>query len=133
MALMAEPDRVVWRFVVPGQPPSMNHLYRPAIRRRRDGTTYMARYKATGVEDYQLVAYSMARRARPKNWEPKLHYVRIRYWFRLKRDIDCDNAMKALNDAVAMALGIDDRRFLPCVQDKWIGQHDPEVEIEIEG
>ena len=52
--------------------------------------------------------------------------------FHLKRDIDCDNALKALNDAIAHALNVNDKAFLPSVEAKWTGENDPFVIVEIE-
>lgn len=118
-------------FDVPGQPPSRNHTYRIIRVKHRDGGSHQQLGKVPGVEDYQLVVTALARRARPASWAP-LAQIRIRYWFNVKRDIDCDNAMKALNDAIAIGLGVDDKAFLPCVVEKTTGVKEPYVRIEIE-
>lgn len=114
--------------MVEGQPPSVNHLY--AVRRnRRTGAPFIS--KAPGVEAYQLVATTRARQARPAGWEAT-GQVRIFYRFYLKRDIDCDNALKALNDAIAAALNINDKAFLPCVEEKRLGYAEPQTWVTIE-
>jgi hypothetical protein len=86
--------------------------------------------KAPGVEAYQLLVTSLVRRARPSDWVPSPQ-LRILYDFYLKRDMDCDNAMKAMNDAIAVALDVNDRIFLPCVRRKETKVHDPYVLLEI--
>lgn len=119
-----------WEVTIPGAPPSVNHMY--AIGRGRRPVR-----KAEGVESYQLVASHMVRLATPGSWKRALSskrvgYIRIRYWFYLRRDIDCDNALKALNDAVAVALGVNDRSFLPCVMAKAVGpEEEPRVVLEL--
>jgi Holliday junction resolvase RusA-like endonuclease len=45
--------------------------------------------------------------------------------------MDADNALKVLNDAIAIGLGIDDRRFLPHVVEKTTGNAEPSVLIQI--
>lgn len=114
---------VTWSVTIPGQPPSWNHLY---IRRR--GTSGLA--KAAGVETFQTNVVYLVRSARPSGWRPE-GFVRVNYRLFLKRDIDADNILKALNDAIARALGTDDRYFLPCVQSKQIDRLNPRIEIDI--
>jgi len=119
---------VSWTFTVEGQPPSMNHLY-TVVRNRSTGRPYLT--KAPGVETYQLVATSRCRAARPAGWQPAPQ-IRVAYWFHVKRDIDCDNALKALNDAIAIALGVNDKAFLPCVKEKTTGAKEPRTVVVIE-
>lgn len=118
---------------VPGIPPSVNHMYEPRLVTTGTGS-YMSRKKTSGVEEYQVTAALFVQNALPKAWRRALAehdgYIRIRYWFYLKRDIDCDNALKALNDAIAKALRVDDKRFLPCVVDKYTGVKEPRVDLE---
>lgn len=112
-----------WTFTVEGQPPSVNRMYR---------TTQGRVYKDPKVEAYQVLVTYMAKLARPKGWEPPSP-LRISYSFFLKRDADCDNLLKALNDAIAQALGINDRVFLPCVRNKFVdGRIDSRVEVEVD-
>jgi Holliday junction resolvase RusA-like endonuclease len=112
-----------WQFVVPGQPPSVNHMY---ARTRAGGVR-----KSSGVEAYQAGVTLIARTSRPSGWKYDFGFVRLEYEFRLKRDIDCDNLLKALNDAIAVALEMNDRFFLPCVKSKEIGVKDPDVRVTV--
>jgi len=121
-----------WKFSVPGQPPSVNHSYRVIRLRRKDGSTYQRLGKISKVADYQEMVAYLARAARPSSWEPE-GLIRVRYWMFVKRDIDCDNVLKAINDGLKWALDIDDKRFLPCVVDKTTKVAEPHVEIEVIG
>lgn len=138
-----EIDERVWRIRVPGQPPSMNHLYKEAQQQSRDGRGqpvywpdgrpkyFRTKVKADGVQAYQDSVTWYTKQAVPSKWQPSSR-VRLRYWFHLARDIDCDNAMKALNDAVALGMRGNDKAFLPEVVAKWTGEKDPCVIIEIQ-
>lgn len=109
----------------------MNHSYKIIRVPRKGGGGLVSRLgKADGVEAYQAGVTMIVRAARPSGWHPA-DRVRLRYWFYLKRRVDCDNALKAMNDAIATALGTDDDSFLPCVVAKEMGHKDPRVEIEI--
>lgn len=121
----------------------MNHMYKEATRTAKDKTgqsvywpdgrtkTFRTKVKNDGVQLYQDSVTWYTKAARPSGWEAA-ERVRLRYWFHLKRDIDCDNALKALNDAIAHALKVDDKVFLPTVEAKWTGEKDPFVIVEIQ-
>lgn len=116
--------QVRWSFEVRGQPPTVNHLY---VRKRGGGVA-----KAPGVEAYQTAVFYLCRDARPSGWRPDpTHQIRIMFSFFLGRDADCDNLLKSIQDAVALALGINDRMFIPCVISKETGCKDPYTKIEI--
>lgn len=117
---------------IPGQPPSLNHNYRIIRIKHRDGTSHQQLGKLKDVESYQLIVTSLTRRALPPGYIPPDRQIRVRYRFYLKRDIDCDNALKAINDALAIGLGVNDKLFLPCVESKETGYSDPHTEIEID-
>lgn len=87
--------------------------------------------KAPGVEAYQVGITLLVRTTKPSG-PPPAGQIRVRYWLRLKHDIDADNTMKIINDALAVGLGVDDRVFLPCVHEKSTGHLRPEVAVEIE-
>lgn len=87
--------------------------------------------KAPGVESYQNDVALICRTARPSGWNPSKR-VRTRFWFYLKRDADCDNLLKVIHDAIAEALGVNDKAFLPFVVAKETGLKEPWTEIEIE-
>ena len=111
-----------WNILVPGPFPSTNHSY---------GYRNGKMYKKAGVEQFQVMVAHITKLARPKGWEPA-DRIRVVYDFHLNRKADCDNAMKAINDAIAQALGVDDDHFLPCAQSKTMGVKEPFVEIRIE-
>lgn len=117
-----------WRVLLPGQPPSGNHMYE-----RNRGNP--GQHKKQGVEDYQAGVTLLVREARPSGWRPEGQII-IRYWFFLSRDVDCTNAIKVIEDAIAMALRPEDRlydqRFLPRAMKKQVGTKFPGVWIELE-
>lgn len=130
---------------IEGQPPSMNHSYRPIKKPMRDSfgqpiysaegrqVVRMGLAKNQKVTDYQQLVVWRARQARPSGWQHGGSWIRIYYRFFLSRKMDCDNAMKALNDALAIALGVDDFWFLPCVMTKTVNSKlPPRVEVDIE-
>lgn len=86
--------------------------------------------KAPGVERYQNDVALIVRTARPSSFRP-LGQIRLRYKFYLRTRIDADNALKALNDAIARALEINDDRFLPCVEEKHVWKMEPEPRVEV--
>lgn len=124
--------------MIPGQPPSVNHSYKPVMIQRytASGQRYsrIGMAKQTAVLDYQTGVVRITQTSKPAGWRPVGEYIRITYAFFLKRSIDCDNAMKALNDALAMAIGVDDKWFLPCVVSKSVDgkERNPRVEVTID-
>lgn len=109
--------------LIPGQAPSTNHLYA----RSRAGRTY----KQAGVESYQVTAAMLVRLAKPRDWAPTRRvHVAYRMWMDGPRR-DASNCIKALEDAIAAALGVNDLIFLPCVELKEVDKADPRVEITI--
>lgn len=132
-----------WRIKIPGQPPSMNHMYKEATQQAKDKygqtvywsdgrpKTYRTKVKAPGVQAYQDSVTWYTKAAAPSKWSPGPR-IRLRYWYHLKRDIDGDNAQKAINDAIAHGLKVDDRIFLTTVEAKWTKEKDPFVLVEVE-
>ena len=119
-----------FRFTVPGQPISLNHAYRPVRYKTPDG--YQRRMaKADGVETYQLVAMNEARRAKPDDFDPK-GLIYVRYWWYVKRDIDCSNSTKVIEDGIAAGLGVNDKMFLPQSVYKQTGVKEPYTAVEVE-
>lgn len=106
-----------WSVSIPGQPPSVNHMYRIVKQFRRNGVPYRTLAKTPEATAYQQAATLIVRTARPTGWKPGTT-VRLRYRMYLAKNQDADNSLKALNDAIANALGIDDMAFLPCVISK---------------
>ena len=120
-----------FRFEIPGQPISWNRAYRIVRVPHRGGSSHQQLAKTDEGWNYQLVASTIVRRAKPKGWKPT-GQVRVRYWFRLKRAMDASNCLKLLEDAIAIGLDVDDAIFLPCVVSLSSGHKDPGVTIEIE-
>jgi len=88
--------------------------------------------KADGVEAYQTGVTYITKTAKPTGWVPG-RQIRLRYQFYLNREVDCDNALKAINDAIALGLGVNDKIFLPCVTSKVIDKKAaPCVVVELE-
>lgn len=114
-----------WTFTIPGRAPSTNHLYLP-------GAKFGSRRKAPGVEEWQTVVAMIVRSARPKGWVPGPQ-IRLTFDFYLCREMDLDNALKALDDSIAAALGVNDRTFLPnCRSKRKVSKMDERIEVTVE-
>lgn len=136
-------DERKWLIKIPGQPPSMNHMYKEATQTAKDKfgnpvywpdgrpKTFRTKVKNDGVQTYQDSVTWYTKAAKPSGWSPA-ERVRLRFWYHLKRDIDGDNAQKAINDAIAHGMGIDDRVFLTTIEAKWTKESDPFVLVEVE-
>lgn len=111
-------------FEVPGQPVSWNHMY-VAVRNRP-----RALVKTRDAVAYQDTVQILCKAARPSSFHPQ-HTVYVGYRFFLVKDVDCDNLMKATNDAVARALGLDDRYFFPLALGKDIVYSNPRTVISL--
>ena len=125
------PSSTAFRFEVPSQPPSWNTSYRIVKVPHRGGGSHLQLAKTDEGWNYQLVASTIARRAKPLGWQPT-GQVRVRYWFRLKRAMDATNCLKLLEDAIAEGLGVNDSIFLPSVEELTTGNKDPGVTIEVQ-
>lgn len=126
-----------WQMTLPGPPPTVNHSYRIVVVPGRKGQGMVRRLaKAEGVETYQAGVTLIARTAKPSGWQAA-DKVRLRYTFYLGRELDCDNALKAINDAIALAIrptasaAKRDSGFLPCVADVFVGDKNPRVVVEV--
>lgn len=128
-------------FAVPGQPLSWNRSYRQKVITVKDRfgqallstsgrpKTRPAQYKTEEALEYQKGVQLACQAAKPSGFSPE--QVIIAYDFVLARDVDCDNVMKMTNDAIARALGLDDKHFFPVVRSKFSGSRLPEVLISI--
>jgi hypothetical protein len=97
----------------------------------RGGGSHLQLAKTDEGWDYQTEATSIVRKHRPKDWAAS-GQVRVRYWFRFGRAMDASNAIKLLEDAIALGLGVDDAIFLPCVEELTSGHKPPHVEVEVQ-
>lgn len=125
-----------WTVVVYGQPPTTNKMYSAKMRSIwRDGVRHNVpqMVKNPKVEKYQTDAVLQIRSAKPSRWKPD-GFVRLNFRLYLVRNIDADNTLKALSDAIQIAIGVNDSWFLPCVESKeWgLSPRDARVEIDIE-
>lgn len=105
-----------WTFTLPGQPISWNHAYKNIVRHGRRGA-YSSRAKTPAAEAYQQAAVAIIKSAMPSGWKPK-GQVRITFRLHLQREMDCDNAMKLIHDAIQTATKVNDKYFLPTVEEK---------------
>ena len=124
-----------WSFEIPGQPPSVNNMYVQTILRRGvNAPPIRSMKKDERVAAYQVAATFIARSSRPRGWKPTGEQIRLTYDFSLQRDADADNLLKALNDAIAYALGVNDKVFLPCVRSKVVDgkNKEPCVVVEVD-
>jgi len=117
-----------WSFEIEGAPPTVNSMYKRIIV-RQGGKPRPSVMKHQKVADYQLLVTYRTREAKPSGWVWPGNQIRIYYDFFLKRDADADNLLKALNDAIAIALDVNDKVFIPCVRTK---QPDPKPRVIVE-
>ena len=119
-----------FHFTVPGQPISLNHAYEIVRIRTAHGYRHTLKKKSE-VEPYQIVAMNAAARAKPDDFAPK-GLIRVRYFWFVKRDIDCSNATKIIEDGIAAGLKVNDKLFLPTSIDKQTGYREPYTYVEVE-
>jgi Holliday junction resolvase RusA-like endonuclease len=115
----------VWQIEVEGDPPTWNHSYRIGYIRGRPGIV-----KLQSVSDWQAYVSLMVRVARPSDWQPGRR-VRVVIDWRTSRARDCDAGLKALLDAVATGLGVNDRIFLACIRSNEVDRARPRTLITI--
>lgn len=106
-----------WGFTLPGQPISWNRSYHIVQRRGRGGRSYGALAKTPEAVAYQNEAIYRIKRAKPAQWKPE-GQVRVTFRLFLQREVDCDNVMKLIHDAIEKATGINDKYYLPTVAEK---------------
>jgi len=113
------------RIIIPGNPPSINHVYRNVAINRRITT-------ADGQKWRQNVREIAARAITLQGWEmsveEKLVAEVMIYWpTRRKRDVE--NVGKLLWDALEGIVYENDRWLLPRYMDFAVDKHNPRVEI----
>jgi Holliday junction resolvase RusA-like endonuclease len=123
---------MAWTVTIP-KPPSVNALYRVVMRTARDGRRFHGIAKTEeGVRFHEDSAWII--KAAPRNgWKPpETGFIRVKIRLFLQRDIDSDNVLKAVSDALQVGIGVDDSRFLWCIQSKQIGVPKADARIELE-
>jgi hypothetical protein len=119
-----------WSFTIPGQPMSLNATYRIVRKQGRRGS-FLSLAKTEKVKKWQQDAVYIIRSAKPSGWAPT-GQIRVRVRLFLGRSLDSDAPLKALCDAIEMATGIDDERYLVCVLSKESGLPAKEARTEVE-
>jgi Holliday junction resolvase RusA-like endonuclease len=123
----------MWPVVILGQPASGNeNEIQRGYRRGKDGgnVPYSRIAKNAHVKAYIDGAIPVIRTARPSGWIPP-ERIRVDYRLYLSRDMDFDNVMKVVNDALKVALEVDDTRFYPTAISKEIDMRHPRVWLGI--
>ena len=116
-------------FTMPGQPPTWNHMYRWTTR-NVNGKSVRIQVKTDEANLYQSQLTMVARAAKPSDFNPPNGII-VAYDMFLGRDLDADNVMKAVNDALAIALGVNDKRFLPVTLSKTHGNREPMLLVRV--
>jgi hypothetical protein len=114
---------------MPGQPPSWNHMYRWTTR-NVNGRQVRIQVLTDEANLYKSQLTMVARASKPGSFQP-VGGIIVAYTMRLGRDLDADNVMKAVNDSLAVALGVNDKLFLPVTLDKTSGNKNPHVIIDV--
>lgn len=113
------------RIIIPGNPPSVNHVYRNVAINRRittaDGQKWRQNVQVIATEAITLQKWEMS-------VEEKLVAEVMIYWpTRRKRDVE--NVGKLLWDALEGIVYDNDRWLLPRYMDFAVDKHNPRVEI----
>lgn len=121
----------LFSFTVEGQPVSWNQAFRVRFQ-YVNGKKVRGLYKTPEAETYQDGVRLIARTARPSNFlVPENGRVIVAYDFILARDIDCDNLLKLMNDALAEAINVNDKFFMPVVMSKSVGNKNPSTTVTV--
>jgi len=112
-----------FQFTVPGQPVSWNAAFKTRMGQR-------GMFKTREAEDYQDTVSWIVKLSK-KGWIVPEGRLIVAYEFFLKRDIDCDNLMKLLNDALARSLAVNDKLFMPVVISKTTGVPNPYTRVTV--
>lgn len=112
---------------VPGAAPSINASYKIV----KVGNS-MRLAKHSNVEAWQASVALITRLAKPKDWKPSRRVrLVIDYWMP-RAGRDADGPQKALQDAVAQGLGINDSICLPCVRSNEVDRTNPRTIVTVE-
>lgn len=87
-------------------------------------------YKVRSVKEYQQSIVYPIRVAKPTGFAP-LGMVYVVYDLFVNRDVDADNVFKAINDTLALVLGINDKLFLSVARSKQTGIKEPYVTLTV--
>ena len=115
---------------LPGRVPTVNHLHNPRIVTTRDGKQFVTmQLSKEGREFQKRAARAFAHQLKRSGYQKPegitfwyLHISIFQPWFNLDgtvKEQDGTNRIKALEDAVKDATGIDDRYFWVSQVEKW--------------
>lgn len=110
---------------IPGNPPALNSTYKVVTIK---GHGRLAKHAA--VATWQDTVAWLTKVAAPKGWSPSRRVrVEVAWWTARTRDADA--GLKALLDALATGLGINDSCFLPTVLSNEVDKANPRTEVTI--
>jgi len=119
------------RLIIPGTPPSMNHMYRNAMVKGRR-MRVLSKTAKNWADDMTILATDWRVRNRWKTADGK---VIVRFWFYFPngRRRDTHNTLKLLLDCFEDArIYENDQLALPQIMDYDIDRDNPRVEVEFE-
>ncbi len=111
--------------VIPGDPPALNATYRVVTIK---GHGRLA--KTSEVTTWQTGTAFLVRAAKPSGWAPSRR-VRVEVSWFTTRKRDADSGIKALLDALAAGLGINDSCFLPTVLSNEVDKASPRTVVTV--
>ncbi len=123
-----------WGFTYAGNPPTLNATYKIVdfgLRCRVCGRGPKSGLKkAEGVERWQQDMAWLVKTARPSGWAPGRRTVIEVEWYTLRKH-DGDAGNKALQDALAHALGCNDEGFLIRVMANEVDKASPRTVVRV--
>lgn len=111
------------RIVIRGRPETWNHAYRRSRTTGRPSLTEDARAWKKTVWACALDSFNRG------TWKPTGARIGVHIWLHLSTEMDADNSLKLTLDAVAEAIKVNDRVFLPRVMKKHVGVADERIEL----
>lgn len=110
------------KVTIEGRPVSWNHGY---IRTRAGRVVLTQEARAWKDQVFYVTLDTLNR----SSWRPRGPRIAVHYWLTLGTPMDSDNVSKLLCDAIAKALKVNDRIFLPRAMGIKTGQPDERVVV----
>jgi hypothetical protein len=124
-----------WTVEIPGVPPTLNHTYHIIYRGPRCPTCKRGQPtlgKSDSVETWQTeVAWRTIAAKKPAAWKPARRTIIEIEWYMPREGRDADGPIKALLDGIKVALGVDDRGFMPRVMRHEVDHANPRTIINV--
>lgn len=111
-------------------PPSVNAAYADLVKKTRDSRVYVRRIASKALKAYKQEVYFalLSNRLLTPVWrQAKQLAYSISVYVR-RSNADTSNYLKAYEDAVTEALGVDDRHIVSADYDKRVDTHNPRIE-----